>query len=81
VSFFIDDLLLVCRDQQEITHGRGRVANKNDQCVVERKKRPVVRQVEGYDRFEREPVYQQLAELYWAMRLYVGFFHPSIELW
>jgi hypothetical protein len=33
-----------------------------------------------YDRFEGEHAYQQLAELYRAVRLYVNFFQPSMKL-
>ena len=34
----------------------------------------------GYDRFEGERAYRQLAELYRAVRLYVNFFQPSMKL-
>jgi hypothetical protein len=34
----------------------------------------------GYDRFEGERAYGQLAELYRAVRLYVNFFQPSMKL-
>jgi hypothetical protein len=40
----------------------------------------VVRQLVGYDRFEGERAYRQLAELYRAVRLYVNFFQPSMKL-
>jgi hypothetical protein len=77
---FINDLLLAYCEQQNITFTRGRVAKKNDQCFVEQKNRSVVRQVVGYDRFEGEPAYRQLAELYRALRLYVNVFQPSMKL-
>jgi hypothetical protein len=77
---FINDLLLAYCEQQHITFTRGRVARKNDQCFVEQKNGSVVRQVVGYDRFEGEPAYRQLAELYRALRLYVNFFQPSMKL-
>jgi hypothetical protein len=77
---FINDLLLAYCEQQHITFTRGRVAKKNDQCFVEQKNGSVVRQVVGYDRFEGEPAYRQLAELYRALRLYVNFFQPSMKL-
>jgi len=79
-SEFINDLLLTYCEQQHITFTRGRVAKKNDQCFVEQKNGSVVRQVVGYDRFEGEPAYRQLAELYRALRLYVNFFQPSMKL-
>lgn len=77
---FINDLLLAYCEQQRITFTRRRVAKKNDQCFVEQKNGSVVRQVVGYDRFEGEPAYRQLAELYRALRLYVNFFQPSMKL-
>jgi len=79
-SEFINDLLLAYCEQQTITFTRGRVAKKNDQCFVEQKNGSVVRQVVGYDRFEGELAYRQLAELYRALRLYVNFFQPSMKL-
>ena len=39
-----------------------------------------MRQLVGYDRFEGERAYRQLAELYRAVRLYVNFFQPSMKL-
>jgi hypothetical protein len=47
---------------------------------VEQKNGSVVRQLVGYDRFEGERAYRQLAELYRAVRLYVNFFQPSMKL-
>lgn len=34
----------------------------------------------GYDRYEGEVAYRQLADLYRAVRLYVNFFQPSMKL-
>ena len=47
---------------------------------MEQKNGSVVRQLVGYDRFEGERAYRQLAELYRAVRLYVNFFQPSLKL-
>ncbi len=63
-----------------ITFTRGRAYRKNDQCYVEQKNGSVVRQIVGYDRFEGELAYHQLAELYRALRLYVNVFQPSLKL-
>ncbi len=49
-------------------------------CFVEQKNGSIVRQLVGYDRFEGEAAYRQLAELYRAVRLYVNFFQPSMKL-
>jgi hypothetical protein len=47
---------------------------------VEQKNGVVVRQLIGYDRFEGQRAYRQLAELYRAVRLYINFFQPSMKL-
>jgi len=78
-EFLNTDLLAYCA-RAHITFTRGRVAKKNDQCFVEQKNGAIVRQLVGYDRFEGEHAYRQLAELYRAVRLYVNFFQPSMKL-
>src|SRR5713226_5871730 len=78
-EFINEDLLAYCSGEQ-ITFTRGRVGNKNDQCFVEQKNGSIVRQLVGYDRFEGERAYRQLAELYRAVRLYVNGFQPSMKL-
>jgi hypothetical protein len=79
-SEFLNELLFAYCDREQITFTRGRTANKNDQCYVEQKNGSVVRHLVGYDRFEGEQAYRQLAELYRAVRLYVNFFQPSLKL-
>src|SRR4051794_7883935 len=79
-SEFLNELLFAYCAQEQITFTRGRTANKNDQCYVEQKNGSVVRHLVGYDRFEGEHAYRQLAELYRAVRLYVNFFQPSLKL-
>jgi hypothetical protein len=79
MEFINTDLLDYCK-RERITFTRGRVAKKNDQCFVEQKNGAIVRQLVGYDRFEGEQAYRQLAELYRAVRLYVNFFQPSMKL-
>ncbi len=78
-EFLNQDLLAYCA-QEQITFTRGRAYHKNDQCYVEQKNGAVVRQFVGYDRFEGDAAYQQLVELYRALRLYVNFFQPSMKL-
>jgi hypothetical protein len=79
-SEFLNEQLLDYCAREAITFTRGRTANKNDQCYVEQKNGSVVRHLVGYDRFEGERGYRQLAELYRAVRLYVNFFQPSFKL-
>src|SRR3954454_4705384 len=78
-EFINEELMAYCTGEQ-ITFTRGRVGNKNDQAWVEQKNGSVVRQLVGYDRFEGQRAYRQLAELYRAVRLYVNFFQPSMKL-
>jgi hypothetical protein len=78
-EFINEDLIAYCAGEQ-ITFTRGRVGNKNDACYIEQKNGSVVRQLVGYDRFEGQHAYRQLAELYRAVRLYVNFFQPSMKL-
>ncbi len=78
-EFLNQELLDFCA-QEQITFTRGRAYHKNDQCYVEQKNGAVVRQFVGYDRFEGDAAYQQLAELYRALRLYVNFLQPSMKL-
>ena len=70
-EFINEELLAYCATEQ-LTFTRGRVGNKNDACFIEQKNGSVVRQLVGYDRFEGERAYRQLAELYRAVRLYVN---------
>src|SRR6266567_4236262 len=79
-SEFINEELLAYCASEHLTFTRGRVGNKNDACFIEQKNGSVVRQLVGYDRFEGERAYRQLAELYRAVRLYVNFFQPSMKL-
>lgn len=77
---FLNAQLLAYCQAEEITFTRGRAYKKNDQCFVEQKNGVIVRQLVGYDRFEGRHAYEQLTELYRAVRLYVNFFQPSMKL-
>jgi len=77
---FLNYPLLEYCAHAEITFTRGRAYRKNDQCFVEQKNGSIVRQIVGYDRFEGDLAYHQLAELYRALRLYVNVFQPSLKL-
>ncbi len=79
-SEFLNQEFLDYCAQEQITFTRGRAYRKNDQCYVEQKNGAVVRQFVGYDRFEGDAAYQQLVELYRALRLYVNFLQPSMKL-
>lgn len=79
-SEFINEELIAFCEKEGITFTRGRAYRKNDQCFVEQKNGEVVRQTVGYDRFEGQKAYKQMAELYRALRLYINFFQPSMKL-
>ena len=79
-SEFINHELVGYCEREEITFTRGRAYKKNDQCFVEQKNGSIVRQIVGYDRYEGEAAWRQMAELYRALRLYVNFFQPSVKL-
>ncbi len=79
-SEFINTEMFAYCQREKITFTRGRAYKKNDQCFVEHKNGAVVRELVGYDRFEGERAYRQLAEVYRAVRLYVNFFQPSMKL-
>lgn len=77
---FINEQMLTYCEEEGISFTRGRPDLKNDQCCIEQKNGAVVRQVVGHERFEGEAVYQQLGEVYQALRLYVNGFQPSMKL-
>lgn len=79
-SEFLNNELISFCSRNHITFTRGRAYRKNDQCYVEQKNGSIVRQLVGYDRFDGEAAYQQLVELYRAVRLFVNFFQPSMKL-
>ena len=78
-EFITNELIAYC-EREKITFTRGRPYKKNDQCFVEQKNGAVLRRRIGYDLFDGEKSYRQLAKVYRATRLYVNFFQPSMKL-
>jgi hypothetical protein len=72
-------LFRYCMDR-DITFTRSRPYRKNDNCYVEQKNWPVVRQSVGYARYDTAAELQALRELYRVLRLYVNFFQPQMKL-
>jgi len=66
--------------ERGITFTRSRPYRKNDNCYVEQKNWPVVRQSVGYARYDTAPELEALGELYGVLRLYVNFFQPQMKL-
>jgi Putative nuclear localisation signal of quaking len=79
-SEFINDQLWRYCTEQRITFTRARPYRKNDNCFVEQKNWPVVRQQVGYGPFDTPAELACLRELYAHLRLYVNFFQPQMRL-
>jgi hypothetical protein len=79
-SEFINHQLYAWCLDNEITFTRSRPQRKNDNCFVEQKNFPVVRQQVGYARYDTLPELAVLGELYGHLRCYVNFFQPQMRL-
>jgi hypothetical protein len=79
-SEFINTELFGWCESRQITFTRSRPYRKNDNCFVEQKNWPVVRQSVGYARYDTPAELQVLAELYGHLRLWVNFFQPQMKL-
>ncbi len=79
-SEFINTELFGWCEQKEITFTRSRPYRKNDNCFVEQKNWPVVRQSVGYARYDTPAELEVLSELYGHLRLWVNFFQPQMKL-
>ena len=78
-EFINAQLYRYCIDRG-ITFTRSRPYRKNDNCFVEQKNWPVVRQQVGYARYDTPGELQVLTELYTSLRLCVNFFQPQMKL-
>jgi hypothetical protein len=79
-SEFINVELFRYCEQEGITFTRTRPYRKNDNCFIEQKNWPVVRQQVGYLRYDTPAELGALQELYRHLRLYVNFFQPQMKL-
>jgi hypothetical protein len=79
-SEFINHQLHRYCEEHAITFTRSRPYRKNDNCFVEQKNWPVVRQQVGYARYDTAAELKALRELYRYLRLYVNFFQPQMKL-
>ena len=78
-SSFINDLMQRYCQQEHIAFGRSRPYRKNDQAHVEQRNWSIIRQLIGYDRFERDAV-PAFNALWQKRRVYVNFFQPVRKL-
>jgi hypothetical protein len=79
-SEFINAQLFNYCAERGITFTRSRPYRKNDNCYVEQKNWPVVRQQVGYGRYDTPEELRALGDLYAVLRLYVNFFQPQMKL-
>ena len=79
-SEFINMHLYRYCTERRITFTRSRPYRKNDNCYVEQKNWPVVRQQVGYARYDTPEELEALKGLYRVLRLYVNFFQPQMKL-
>lgn len=79
-SEFINHQLIRYCAERAITFTRSRPYRKNDNCFVEQKNWPVIRQQVGYARYDTPAELEVLRELYGHLRFYVNFFQPQMRL-
>jgi hypothetical protein len=77
-SFINDQLQRYCK-QENIAFGRSRPYHKNDQAHVEQRNWSVIRQLVGYDRYEKDAV-TAFNALWAKRRLYMNYFQPVRRL-
>lgn len=76
---FINDMMQRYCKQERIAIGRSRPYRKNDQAHVEQRNWSVIRQLIGYDRYERDAV-PVCNALWMKRRLYMNYFQPVRRL-
>lgn len=77
-SFINGHLFRYCQEKK-LTFTRSRPYKKNDQAHIEQKNWSIVRQLVGYDRYEKEAA-GPLNALYREHGLYTNFFQPVLKL-
>lgn len=79
-SQFLNAEVIAYCEQEQLTLTCARPGVKNDQCHGEQKNGAVVREAVGYARLVGVQAYDQLGEVYRALRLVVNCFQPSLKL-
>jgi hypothetical protein len=77
---FINAHLFAWCAANDVTFTRSRPYRKNDNCFVEQKNWPVVRQQVGYARYDTPRELTLLNDLYGHLGPYVNFFQPQMRL-
>lgn len=78
-EFINKELFKYCL-KEGVTFTRSRPYRKNDNCFVEQKNWPVVRQQVGYLRYDTEEELEVLRKMYGHLRLYINYFQPQMKL-
>ena len=79
-SEFINFHLFAWCEANQITFTRSRAYRKNDNCFIEQKNWPAVRQQAGYARYDDAEELEALGDLYAYVRLWVNYFSPLMKL-
>ena len=79
-SEFINFHLFNWCTENDVTFTRSRPYRKNDNCFVEQKNWPMVRQQVGYARYDCAGELKVLNELYGYLGPYMNFFGPQMKL-
>ncbi len=77
---FINEAVIGYCAERSIEFTRSRPYLSNDQAWIEQKNGNVVRRFVGIDRYSGQVACQAMAQLYWALRLYVNSVQPSFKL-
>ena len=67
-------------NDHHITFTRARAYRKNDNCFVEQKNDLAIRRTVGYYRYDTEPEYKALKEVYKYLCPLLNFYYPSVRL-
>ncbi|MGH9198773.1 MAG: transposase, partial [Acidimicrobiia bacterium] len=77
---FINKELFQYCVKESVTFTRSRPYRKNDNCFIEQKNWPVVRQQVGYLRYDTPEELEVLRKMYGYLRLYMNYFQPQMKL-
>lgn len=77
---FINYQLWNWANDHQITFTRSRPYHKNDNCFVEQKNDLAVRRTVGYYRFDTQPEFEALQEVYTHLCPLLNYYYPSVRL-
>ena len=77
---FINHQLWNWANDHQITFTRSRPYHKNDNCFVEQKNDLAIRRTVGYYRFDTQPEFEALQEVYTHLCPLLNYYYPSVRL-